>query len=179
MKVCLASGTDPGSGIVVPLMIAVLERAQRRFDLLPAPLVRQGELDGPRGGSSASACAAGLAKTRPYDLGHHTHSALMLAAGMSLQRLARIQGHRIGVFDETYSEELVEFEDRPDGSTQWAEIERARALDLGRSRRWRQSRWEGQMTLAVIRVLAPDASRRRCASEPVRPAFRRASKIDA
>ena len=30
---------------------------------------------------------AGLASTRPYDLGRHTHSALMLASGMSLQRL--------------------------------------------------------------------------------------------
>lgn len=38
---------------------------------------------------------AGLSKTRPYDLGRHTHSALMLASGMTLQRLARIQGHSI------------------------------------------------------------------------------------
>lgn len=42
---------------------------------------------------------AGLASTRPYDLGRHTHSALMLASGMSLQRLARIQGHSIRVLD--------------------------------------------------------------------------------
>ncbi len=42
---------------------------------------------------------AGLTSTRPYDLGRHTHSALMLAAGMSLQRLARIQGHGIRVLD--------------------------------------------------------------------------------
>jgi uncharacterized protein len=49
---------------------------------------------------------AGLASTRPYDLGRHTHSALMLASGMSLQRLARIQGHGLRVLDETYSEQL-------------------------------------------------------------------------
>ena len=69
----------------------------------------------------------GLAKTRPYDLGRHTHSALMLAAGMSLQRLARIQGHSIRVLDETYSEELAEFEDRAERIDPVAEIERARA----------------------------------------------------
>ena len=71
---------------------------------------------------------AGLARTRPYDLGRHTHSALMLAAGMSLQRLARIQGHSIRVLDETYSEELAEFEDRAERIDPVAEIEKARAL---------------------------------------------------
>ena len=30
------------------------------------------------------ASVSGLATTRPYDLGRHTHSALMLASGMSL-----------------------------------------------------------------------------------------------
>jgi integrase len=71
---------------------------------------------------------SGLAATRPYDLGRHTHSALMLASGMSLQRLARIQGHSIRVLDETYSEELAEFEDRAERIDPVAEIERARAL---------------------------------------------------
>jgi integrase len=70
----------------------------------------------------------GLAKTRPYDLGRHTHSALMLASGMSLQRLARIQGHSIRVLDETYSEELAEFQDRTDPIDPEKEIERARKL---------------------------------------------------
>ena len=69
-----------------------------------------------------------LAATRPYDLGRHTHSALMLAAGMSLQRLARIQGHSIRVLDETYSEELVEFQGRTERIDATQEIERARAL---------------------------------------------------
>ncbi|HWW67858.1 MAG TPA: tyrosine-type recombinase/integrase [Solirubrobacterales bacterium] len=71
---------------------------------------------------------AGLAKTRPYDLGRHTHSALMLASGMSLQRLARIQGHSIRVLDETYSEELAEFQDRAERIDPVEEIEKARTL---------------------------------------------------
>ena len=69
-----------------------------------------------------------LAKTRPYDLGRHTHSSLMLASGMSLQRLARIQGHSIRVLDETYSEELAEYEDRAERIDPVAEITAARAL---------------------------------------------------
>lgn len=73
----------------------------------------------------------GLAKTRPYDLGRHTHSALMLASGMSLQRLARIQGHSIRVLDETYSEELAEFQDRGERIDPEAEIGRARQLVWG------------------------------------------------
>lgn len=73
----------------------------------------------------------GLVATRPYDLGRHTHSALMLAAGMSLQRLARIQGHSIRVLDETYSEELAEFQARTERIDATEEIERARALVWG------------------------------------------------
>lgn len=69
-----------------------------------------------------------LASTRPYDLGRHTHSALMLASGMSLQRLARIQGHGIRVLDESYSEQLAEFEERGEPIDPVAEIERARRL---------------------------------------------------
>ncbi len=75
---------------------------------------------------------AGLASTRPYDLGRHTHSALMLASGMTLQRLARIQGHGIRVLDETYSEQLSEFEDRDEPVDPVGEIERARTLTWGR-----------------------------------------------
>lgn len=71
---------------------------------------------------------ADLARTRPYDLGRHTHSALMLASGMSLQRLARIQGHSIRVLDETYSEELAEYEERAERIDPVLEIEKARAL---------------------------------------------------
>lgn len=74
---------------------------------------------------------AGLSATRPYDLGRHTHSALMLAAGMTLQRLARIQGHSIRVLDETYSEQLAEYEDRSDPIEPVAEIEAARRLVWG------------------------------------------------
>ncbi len=74
---------------------------------------------------------AGLAATRPYDLGRHTHSALMLAAGMSLQRLARIQGHGIRVLDRTYSEQLAEFEDREERIDPVGEIEQARKLVWG------------------------------------------------
>ena len=67
-------------------------------------------------------------KTRPYDLGRHTHSALMLASGMSLQRLARIQGHSIRVLDQTYSEDLAEYEERDERIDPVREIERAREL---------------------------------------------------
>jgi len=61
-------------------------------------------------------------------LGRHTHSALMLASGMSLQRLARIQGHGIRVLDETYSEQLAEFAERDERIDPVAEIEAARDL---------------------------------------------------
>jgi len=71
---------------------------------------------------------AGLASTRPYDLGRHTHSALMLASSMSLQRLARIQGHGIRVLDEAYSEQLIEFEERGERIDPVREIEAAREL---------------------------------------------------
>ncbi len=70
----------------------------------------------------------GLVATRPYDLGRHTHSALMLASGMSLQRLARIQGHSIRVLDQTYSEQLAEFEDRDQSIDPVTEIDKARQL---------------------------------------------------
>jgi integrase len=70
----------------------------------------------------------GLVGTRPYDLGRHTHSSLMLASGMPLQRLARIQGHSIRVLDETYSEELAEYEAGTRPIDPVAEIERARSL---------------------------------------------------
>jgi integrase len=76
---------------------------------------------------------AGLVKTRPYDLGRHTHSALMLASGMSLQRLARIQGHSIRVLDETYSEELAEYQGRGARIDPVEEIEKARSLVWGAS----------------------------------------------
>jgi len=71
---------------------------------------------------------AGLSATRPYDLGRHTHSALMLASGMSLQRLAHIQGHGIRVLDEAYSEQLTEFEERAERIDPVREIEVARNL---------------------------------------------------
>jgi hypothetical protein len=70
----------------------------------------------------------GLAATRPYDLGRHTHSALMLASGMSLQRLARIQGHGIRVLDETYAEQLAEFEEHEERIDPAREIAKAREL---------------------------------------------------
>lgn len=81
----------------------------------------------------------GLASTRPYDLGRHTHSALMLASGMTLQRLARIQGHGIRVLDETYSEQLAEYEDRDQSIDPVCEIEAARQLVWVRP--YHQPRW--------------------------------------
>jgi hypothetical protein len=55
----------------------------------------------------------------------------MLASGMSLQRLARIQGHSIRVLDETYSEELAGFQDRAERIDPVVEIEAARRLVWG------------------------------------------------
>ena len=77
---------------------------------------------------------SGLAQTRPYDLGRHTHSALMLAGGMSLQRLARIPGPASGL-DETYSEELAEYDHRVERIDPVEEIEKARQLVSRRSTR--------------------------------------------
>lgn len=77
---------------------------------------------------------AGLSSTRPYDLGRHTHSALMLASGISLQRLARIQGHGIRVLDDAYSEQLAEFEERGERIDPVGEIEAARELVWGSGR---------------------------------------------
>jgi hypothetical protein len=57
----------------------------------------------------------------------------MLASGMSLQRLARIQGHSIRVLDETYSEELAEVQDRAERIDPIEEIENARRLAWGRA----------------------------------------------
>lgn len=45
---------------------------------------------------------------------------------MSLQQLARIQGHGIRVLDESYSEQLAEFEDREERIDPVIEIEAAR-----------------------------------------------------
>jgi hypothetical protein len=73
----------------------------------------------------------GLSATRPYDLGRHTHSAMMLASGMSLQRLARIQGHSIRVLDETYSEQLSEYAERSEPIDPIVEIAKARAVVWG------------------------------------------------
>jgi integrase len=99
--------------------VAALERVERGWsewrDTLEEP-------------SAVRESVAGLSATRPYDLGRHTHSALMLASGMTLQRLARIQGHSIRVLDETYSEQLAEYEDRADPIDPVAEIEAARRL---------------------------------------------------
>jgi integrase len=107
-------------------------RNYRSRHFLPALKRVEAEWEGWRKGladdSDLRESVAGLAKTRPYDLGRHTHSALMLASGMSLQRLARIQGHSIRVLDETYSEELAEFQDRTERIDPVAEIEAARKL---------------------------------------------------
>jgi integrase len=101
---------------------AALERVeadwQRRRAALPDP-------------SDVRESVAGLAGTRPYDLGRHTHSSLMLASGMTLQRLARIQGHSIRMLDETYSEQLAEYEGRSDPIDPVVEIESARHLVWG------------------------------------------------
>jgi integrase len=99
-----------------------LERVERGWEGWRSALPRPGEV---------RESVVGLARTRPYDLGRHTHSALMLASGISLQRLARIQGHGIRVLDETYSEQLAEFEDRGERIDPVAEIEAARRLVWG------------------------------------------------
>jgi integrase len=115
----------------------------------------------------------GLAGTRPYDLGRHTHSALMLASGMSLQRLARIQGHSIRVLDQAYAEELYEFKERSARIDPVAEIERARAVAWeGRdpsTGEWRESQG-GDLRNRDLRPAQRCADRR--ASRP-RPGARR------
>jgi integrase len=107
-------------------------RNYRSRHFVPALKRVEAEWEGWRQGLSAPdlvrESVAGLLKTRPYDLGRHTHSALMLASGMSLQRLARIQGHSIRVLDETYSEELAEYEERQERIDPVAEIEAARQI---------------------------------------------------
>ena len=102
--------------------VAALKRVEEEW---PAWREQAGDADAIR------ESVAGLAKTRPYDLGRHTHSSLMLAAGMSLQRLAGIQGHSIRVLDETYSEQLAEYEDRAERIDPVEEIEKARKLVWG------------------------------------------------
>lgn len=100
-------------------LVPALERVEAEW-----PQWREG-LDRPE---DVRESVAGLAKTRPYDLGRHTHSSLMLAAGMTLQRLAKLQGHSIRVLSETYSEELEEFQDRDEPIDPVEEIEKARIL---------------------------------------------------
>jgi len=99
--------------------VPALERVEASWEEWRAELADPGEV---------RESVHGLSKTRPYDLGRHTHSALMLASGMSLQRLARIQGHSIRVLDDTYSEQLEEFEDAQTAIDPVVEIERARTL---------------------------------------------------
>jgi integrase len=110
-------------------------RNYRKRHFVPALKKVEAEWEGWRGDllepDHVRESVSGLAKTRPYDLGRHTHSALMLASGMSLQRLARIQGHSIRVLDETYSEELAEFQDRDARIDPVEEIEKARLLVWG------------------------------------------------
>lgn len=67
-----------------------------------------------------------LAGTRPYDLGRHSHSAMMLQAGTSLMRLASIQGHSIAVLSSNYASLLSEYEDAPVIDLE-QEIDKARA----------------------------------------------------
>lgn len=55
----------------------------------------------------------GLPDTRPYDLGRHSHSALMLASGMSIVRLAEIQGHSVQTLLKTYAATISEYRDQP------------------------------------------------------------------
>jgi integrase len=74
--------------------------------------------------------AAGLAGTRPYDLGRHTHSSLNLASGMRIEKLARIQGHSIRVLSETYSQILDVYEDEENIDIV-SEIRKARKLACG------------------------------------------------
>lgn len=54
-----------------------------------------------------------LQGVRPYDLGRHSHSALMLASGMSLPRLSEIQGHSIRILSEVYAAPLAEYANKP------------------------------------------------------------------
>jgi len=130
------SGDGPDAYIFHPIYrehwVETDWRNYRSRHFIPAVKRVEAEWEGWRGGlpqpEQVRESVFGLAETRPYDLGRHTHSALMLAAGMNLQRLARIQGHSIRVLDETYSEQLAEYEDRAERIDPVAEIEAARTL---------------------------------------------------
>lgn len=54
-----------------------------------------------------------LIGVRPYELGRHSHSALMLASGISLVSLADIQGHSVRILSETYSSVIADYRDKP------------------------------------------------------------------
>ncbi len=49
----------------------------------------------------------GMDQSRPYDLGRHAHSTLMLSSGMPLIQLSQIQGHSVRTLSEVYSHEIV------------------------------------------------------------------------
>jgi hypothetical protein len=86
-----------------------------------------------------------------------------LASGMSLQRLARIQGHGIRVLDETYSEQLTEFENRGERIDPVAEIEAARSLSGASG----ATQADDQRTRASDRASAKRRIRRSSAAEGV------------
>ena len=63
----------------------------------------------------------GISKATPYQLGRHTHSALMLATGMPLIKLSAIQGHNIRTLSEVYAHELEAADPGSDPADQIAE----------------------------------------------------------
>ena len=73
----------------------------------------------------------GLEGTRPYDLGRHTHSSLNLAAGVTPQRLARIQGHSLRTLSEVYGNMIEDFEDSEERIDLVGRIRKARKLVWG------------------------------------------------
>jgi len=72
-----------------------------------------------------------LVGVRPYELGRHSHSSLLLSSGISLARLAEIQGHSIAVLAKNYTQVLRDFEDSPAIDPD-QEIEKARTAAFGK-----------------------------------------------
>jgi len=62
----------------------------------------QGMID--EGASGVPDSVDGLAESRSYEIGRHSHSALMLSTGMSLVELSQLQGHSIRTLSDNYAQ---------------------------------------------------------------------------
>ena len=99
--------------------------SQRHFQAAAAyvektwPEFSQGMIDD--GVSGVPVSVDGLAETRIYDVGRHSHSALMLSTGMSLVELSQLQGHSIRTLSDNYAQFMAGLEDFADDPAQTIE----------------------------------------------------------